>query len=134
MTTVTPAAELPALDREQLPRDYLAWNQVGFAQLDLSQVTRVQPCTYFYPDEEPVHFLRLWLGDRLCIDATLGSRESAYDTLTELRSRSSTRPGGRRGDARPLVDEAFRDTVAELTESAFGLFDRMIDAKAPVPA
>jgi len=28
----------------------------------------------------------------------------------------------------------FRDTVAELTESAFALLDRMIDARPEVPA
>ncbi len=35
---------------------------------------------------------------------------------------------------RPLLDEAFAETQAELTESAFALLDRMIDVGAAVPA
>jgi hypothetical protein len=36
--------------------------------------------------------------------------------------------------ARPILDRAFAETTAELAESAFDLFDRMIEVRSAVPA
>jgi len=68
----------------QLVSDHRPYDVTLIADLELGRVTRVQPCTFFYYDDEPIHFLRLWFGDGVCIEANLGGRNDAFDVLTAL--------------------------------------------------
>lgn len=94
---------------EPLRSDHAPYPSTRIADLHLDTATRVQPCTYFYADQEPIHFLRIWLDGRAYIHVTLGGGdEDKYNALTELLlgAQAARQRIGQYAGARAKVDEA----------------------------